>query len=121
MNRLQKILSVSAGMAMLIASSFAANGGTNSGAPHPDASAGASVVGKVKFTGTLPAPTKVSMNADPTCAKLHPGPAMTQDYVAGSEFFRRRRNELGCTSPRCQCRSFRGWKGEVHGHVAGTN
>ena len=85
MNRLQKILSVSVGMAMLIASSFAANGGTNSGAPHPDASAGASVVGKVKFTGTLPAPTKVSMNADPTCAKLHPGPAMTQDYVAGSD------------------------------------
>ena len=85
MNTMQKFLSVSAGVAMLVASSFAANGGTNSGAPHPDASAGASVVGKVKFTGTLPAPTKVSMSADPSCAKLHPGPAMSQDYVAGSD------------------------------------
>src|SRR6201981_3834914 len=85
MNMIQKFLSVSAGVAMLVASSFAAEGGTNSGAPHPDASAGASVVGKVKFTGTLPAPTKVSMNADPSCAKLHPGQAVSQDFLTGSD------------------------------------
>jgi plastocyanin len=89
MNAKQKFLAVSAGLAMLVAagSSFAANGaaGANSGAPRPDASAGASVVGKVKFTGTLPQPTKLSMNADPSCAKLHPGPAMSQDFVAGSD------------------------------------
>jgi len=85
----QKFLAVSAGLAMLVAagSAFAANGaaGANAGAPRPDASAGASVVGKVKFTGTLPQPTKVSMNSDPSCAKLHPGPAVTQDFVTGSD------------------------------------
>ena len=43
------------------------------------------MVGKVKFTGHSPQPTKVSMNADPSCAKLHSGPAMSQDYVSGGD------------------------------------
>jgi len=87
MNAKQKFLSVSASVAMLVASSFAASGAAaaNSGAPHPDASSGASVVGKVKFTGTLPQPAKVSMNADPSCAKLHPAPAVSQEFVTGSD------------------------------------
>jgi len=82
--------SVSAGLAILVVaagSCFAGNGaaGANAGAAHPDASAGAAVVGKVKFTGTLPQPAKVSMNADPSCAKLHPGPAMSQECVTGAD------------------------------------
>jgi plastocyanin len=89
MNTKQMLLAVSAGLAMLVATAgaFAGNGasGANAGAPRPDASAGASVVGKVKFTGALPAPAKVSMNSDPSCAKLHPGPAVSQDYVTGSD------------------------------------
>src|ERR1700741_3875108 len=90
MNTKQKFLVVSAGLAMMIAtgSAFAGNGaaGANAASPaRPDASAGASVVGKVKFTGTLPQPAKVSMNSDPSCAKLHSGPAVSQDYVTGSD------------------------------------
>lgn len=59
--------------------------GASSGAGHPDGGSAATVVGKVKFTGTLPAATKLSMNADPSCAKLHPAPASSQDFMAGSD------------------------------------
>jgi len=51
----------------------------------PSASSGAAVVGRVKFTGQLPQPARLSMNSDPSCAKLHPGPAVSQDFVTGSE------------------------------------
>src|ERR1700741_1429385 len=51
----------------------------------PSASSGASVVGRAKFTGQLPQPAHVSMNSDPSCAKLHPGPAVSQDFVTGGD------------------------------------
>src|ERR1700757_4868897 len=76
-----------AGLAILTVGSsslFAASGAAAGNAPAPSTD-GASVVGKVKFTGALPAPAKVSMNSDPSCAKLHPGPAVSQDYVTGSD------------------------------------
>ena len=63
----------------------AASGGANSGEARSDGGASASVVGRVKFTGQLPQPTRISMNSDPSCAKLHPAPAMTQEFVAGSD------------------------------------
>lgn len=63
----------------------AASGAANSGEARSDAGASASVVGRVKFTGQLPQPTRISMNSDPSCAKLHPAPAMTQEFVAGSD------------------------------------
>jgi plastocyanin len=86
----QLFLTISVGLAMLVVaggSSFAEKGvaAANSGAARPDASSGSSVVGRVKFQGTLPQPAKLSMNADPSCAKLHPGPAMSQDFMAGSD------------------------------------
>ena len=65
--------------------SFAASGGASSGAGRPDAGSGATVVGKVKFTGQLPPSTHLSMNADPACAKLHPAPASSQEFMAGSD------------------------------------
>jgi plastocyanin len=74
------------GLAILMmgsASSFAANGAA--GAASSPAGSSASVVGKVKFTGQLPQPTKVSMNADPSCAKLHPAPAVSQEFLTGSD------------------------------------
>ena len=76
-----------AGLAILTIGSsslFAASGAAAGNAPAPSAD-GASVVGKVKFTGQLPQPAKVSMNADPSCAKLHPGPAVSQDFLTGSD------------------------------------
>lgn len=76
-----------AGLAILtIASSslFAASGAAAGNAPAPSVG-GASVVGKVKFTGQPPQPARVSMNADPSCAKAHPGPVVSQDFLAGTE------------------------------------
>jgi len=76
-----------AGLAILTIGSsrvFAASGAAAGNAPAPSAD-GASVVGKVKFSGQLPQPAKVSMNADPSCAKLHPGPAVSQDFLTGSD------------------------------------
>jgi plastocyanin len=81
-------LTMIAGLAILVVGSdrsLGAAAGASAGAARPDAGSGASVVGKVKFTGQLPAATRVSMNADPSCAKLHPAPAMGQEFMAGSD------------------------------------
>ena len=83
-SKLQRITGVSILMACT-ASVFAANGAAGAANPVAPAGSGASVVGKVKFTGQVPQPSKLSMNADPSCAKLHSGPAMSQDFVTGSE------------------------------------
>lgn len=62
-----------------------ASGAAGSGEARADAGSGASVVGRVKFTGQLPQPARISMNSDPSCAKLHPAPAMSQEFVGGSD------------------------------------
>jgi len=64
---------------------FSANGASGTANAPAPASSGASVVGKVKFTGQLPQPAHVSMNSDPSCAKIHPGPAMSQAFMTGSD------------------------------------
>jgi plastocyanin len=43
------------------------------------------IKGLVKFVGTRPAPTHISMNADPSCAKLHPGGMAAEDVLASPE------------------------------------
>lgn len=48
--------------------------------------AGAALIkGVVKFTGTVPAPKAISMSADPSCAKQHPGPVLTREVIADSK------------------------------------
>ena len=87
MNGKQKFLAI-AGLAVLMmggTGSYAANGAAAAANAPAPAAAGTSVVVKVKFTGQLPQPAHVSMNADPSCAKLHPGPAVSQDYMAGAD------------------------------------
>lgn len=81
----QLLLSFIASVAILTVAStaFAASGAANGAAP--DAGSGAAVVGHVKFQGQLPQPTKLSMNADPSCAKLHPGPTVSQDFLTGND------------------------------------
>jgi len=84
---MQRKFQMITGLAVLVASIASlptANGAAGPANPAPSGS-GASVVGKVKFTGQVPQPAKLSMNADPSCAKLHPGPAMSQDFVTGSD------------------------------------
>lgn len=47
-------------------------------------SAGAAIRGVVKFEGTPPKAKPISMAADPSCAKQHPGPVPTLEVVADS-------------------------------------
>ena len=79
--RVKLFLALMAGLATMIAGndSFAEKGASD--ASH----SGASVIGRVKFQGQLPQPVRISMSADPSCAKLHPAPAVGQEFVTGSD------------------------------------
>ncbi len=48
-------------------------------------SASASVRGVVKLEGTVPKGKPISMAADPSCAKLHSAPMLSQDVVADAK------------------------------------
>jgi plastocyanin len=56
---------------------------TGGGMPVDAATAG-SVSGMVMFDGTPPKMRPINMAAEPTCAKVHTTPAMTEDVVVGS-------------------------------------
>jgi len=43
------------------------------------------VTGKVNFTGTAPAPEKISMGADPTCSALHKEPVYVESVVVNPD------------------------------------
>jgi plastocyanin len=76
---------VLAGVAVLllgVGPSFA--GGGSAGA-RPDTASPGSVAGRVHFQGPPPKLTTYTMNADPACAKLHPGSNPTEDFVTGSD------------------------------------
>jgi hypothetical protein len=53
------------------------------GSPVPvaDVTGAANVKGIVKFEGVVPKPHPINMAADPSCAKLHSMPAITQDIA----------------------------------------
>jgi hypothetical protein len=59
----------------------------NAGSPFtaPTTPGAARLNGKVKFEGVVPKPHSINMAADPSCAKLHSTPALTQDMVADSQ------------------------------------
>jgi plastocyanin len=76
-----------AGLAVLVASShnsLAVKRAAGSAA-KPDGGSAATIVGRVKFQGQLPQPTRISMSADPSCAKLHPTPLASQEFVVGRD------------------------------------
>ena len=56
----------------------------NLGLAKPDTHTGSSVAGRVRIEGQMPQPNRISMSADPSCAKAHPGPAVNEEYVTGS-------------------------------------
>ena len=61
---------------------------TARGGPHANdnsAPGSAVVKGTVKFVGTRPAATHISMNADPSCAKLHPSGVSVEDVMASAD------------------------------------
>jgi len=45
----------------------------------------ATVKGEVKFGGRVPKATPINMAADPSCAKQHPTPVLSQDIVADAK------------------------------------
>ena len=54
------------------------------GLAKPDTQAIGSVAGRVTIEGQLPQPSRISMSADPSCAKAHPGPAVNEELVTGT-------------------------------------
>ena len=48
-------------------------------------SSAASVVGHVRFEGQRPEPTRITMSADPTCAKQHPGATTNDEFMIGGD------------------------------------
>jgi plastocyanin len=55
------------------------------GGPPPTTSGGASLRGIVKFEGTVPKPSPISMSADASCARQHPSPVFSQDVITDSK------------------------------------
>jgi plastocyanin len=49
--------------------------------PAKDSSATATLTGVVKLEGTAPKPAPISMTKEPTCAKMHTLPAMTEEVI----------------------------------------
>jgi hypothetical protein len=60
---------------------------THGGSPARDGPVSGPVVvrGTVKFEGTAPRPTRISMSADPDCAKLHPAGVSSEDFLTGAD------------------------------------
>ncbi len=57
------------------------------GSPTPggDGAETAVLKGFVRLTGALPPAARLSMNADPSCAKLHPAGLTAEDTIAGAD------------------------------------
>ncbi len=51
--------------------------------PSANSAPGSTVLGRVKFEGTVPKPAPINMAADPTCAKQHETRATSEDFVPG--------------------------------------
>jgi len=60
--------------------------GVQAGGPSVASSNGmASIKGTVRIQGTVPKPKPINMSADPSCAKQHSGPVLSEDIVADSK------------------------------------
>jgi len=72
-------------IALTVAVCLSIQQAVNAGGPGPSPSAtiagGATVRGVVKFEGKVPAAKPINMAADPSCAKQHPTPAVSQEIM----------------------------------------
>ena len=73
------------GLILLLALTGGRAAGPAKSASLSTGSASASVRGVVKFEGTVPKGKPISMAADPSCAKLHSAPMLSQDVVADAK------------------------------------
>jgi plastocyanin len=51
-----------------------------------DKATAGTIRGRIRFEGKLPAPKVISLEADPECAKLHPGGSITETGEVGNAF-----------------------------------
>ena len=60
---------------------------TAGGAPGltPDAANGATVSGKINFTGPKPVLREIDMSANPACQKIHPKPVPSEEVIVNSD------------------------------------
>jgi len=70
--------------ALVVSVCWAARAGSGAASASEGASSDASLTGVVRFEGTAPKPSRIDMSADPSCVKLHPSPATTEDVVIAS-------------------------------------
>src|SRR4051812_36986093 len=49
-----------------------------------DQANGATITGKVNFTGTKPVARVIDVSANPACAKMHSGPVQSEEVVVNS-------------------------------------
>jgi|ERR1700676_5344544 plastocyanin len=73
-------------IALILGISICSRQVVKAGGPSAASSVGAAAVrGQVKFEGTLPKAKPISMAADPSCAKQHPGPVSTTEVTTDSK------------------------------------
>jgi hypothetical protein len=78
----KKLLSI---LTLTLAICISTPGAIRAGSPPPNTTGASTVKGIVKFEGTVPKPKPISMAADPSCAKQHPSPALTQEVMADAK------------------------------------
>jgi plastocyanin len=72
-------------LTFLLTLCFAGNFGVKAGGPAITTTSGATVRGVVKFEGTVPKSKPISMAADPSCAKQHPGAVFSQEVMTDAQ------------------------------------
>lgn len=76
--KLQSLLVATGSTAMLVSSACLLAGWVPADSPS-------SVKGTVKFDGSAPKAAHIDMSQDPICAKAHPTPITTEDFVVGGD------------------------------------
>ncbi len=69
---------------LLLTALIATPSGGPLASPPADTTGSSSIHGVVKFEGTVPKPGRINMDAEPVCAKVHPGGMLSQDYVVSA-------------------------------------
>jgi hypothetical protein len=63
----------------------AVNAGSSSPSPSLSVAGAGTVRGVVKFEGKMPAAKPINMAADPSCARMHPTPALNQEVITDTK------------------------------------
>jgi hypothetical protein len=80
--KLEKIISI---LFLSLMIGLSTSSEVRAGSPLNTSNSGvAALKGNVRVEGNVPKPKLISMAADPSCAKQHPSPVVTQDVMAGA-------------------------------------